>query len=61
MKKKEAVEFFGSQTALAKAIGVTPQLVYQWGEDVPLLRACQIQVLTKGKLKANLETSSNVA
>jgi DNA-binding transcriptional regulator YdaS (Cro superfamily) len=54
MKKTEAIEFFGSKIKLAKALGVAPSAVTQWGETIPQLRAFQIERLTKGKLKAKV-------
>ena len=43
MKTEEAVKAFGSRKALADALGVWPQAVYSWGDDVPDLRAYQIK------------------
>ena len=43
MKTKEAIEAFGSAKALADVLGIWPQAVYRWGEDVPDLRAYQIK------------------
>ncbi|RJG10949.1 Cro/Cl family transcriptional regulator [Pseudomonas cavernicola] len=53
MKTKDAAEFFGSRSKLAKALGVFPSAVSQWGDEVPLVRQYQIQVLSKGRLKAD--------
>jgi len=55
MKKKDAIDHFGSVAALADALEITPEAIYQWGEDVPSGREYQIQVLTDGKLKARPE------
>ncbi|MCU8012213.1 Cro/CI family transcriptional regulator [Shewanella sp. SM74] len=52
MTKEEAVKFYGSQSKLAKALGINPASVSQWGDDVPELRAFQIERLTGGQLKA---------
>ena len=51
MDKKTAVEYYGSATALARALGVTDGAVSQW-EAVPILRQYQLEVLTQGKLRA---------
>ncbi len=32
MRKTEAIRMFGTATQLARAIGITPQAVYQWPE-----------------------------
>lgn len=52
MKTKDAAEFFGGKKKLAEALGISPSAVTMWGEVIPSSRQYQIQVLTKGKLKA---------
>ncbi len=52
MKKADAIEFFGSGVEMAKKLGVTKSAVSQWGEELDYPRQCQIQVISKGKLKA---------
>lgn len=54
MTKAEAVKEFGSQDALAKAIGVTQPTVAGWGEYPPLPRQIDIEMATAGKLRADL-------
>jgi DNA-binding transcriptional regulator YdaS (Cro superfamily) len=51
MTKDEAVKYYGSQTKLAQALNINPASVSQWGDDVPELRAYQIERLTRGALK----------
>ncbi|MDG9671848.1 Cro/CI family transcriptional regulator [Hahella aquimaris] len=51
MKKTEAVDYFGNQANLAKALGIAPAAVYQWGDFIPELRAFQLERITNGKLK----------
>jgi DNA-binding transcriptional regulator YdaS (Cro superfamily) len=53
MKKELAVQYFKGKSKLAKALGISPASVSQWPDDVPQLRAYQIERLTKGKLKAD--------
>jgi hypothetical protein len=43
--------FGGSHESLASALGVGRTAVVMWRGKIPELRACQIEVLTKGKLK----------
>lgn len=43
MKTKDAIALFGSIKGLADALGIWPQGIYRWGEDVPELRAYQIR------------------
>ena len=58
MKTQDAINYFGSVAELAKAIGVTVQAVYAWGDTVHPLRQYQIQVLTRNKLKATQKTAA---
>ena len=53
MKTADAIAAFGGVNKLAAALKIWPQSIYQWGEYVPESRQYQIQVLTKGKLKAS--------
>ncbi len=49
-----AIKHFGSQTALAKAIGVTPQTVNQWVRgirSVPVGKCLAIETKTGGAVK----------
>ena len=53
MKTKTAQQYYGSRKALAEALGVTVGAISLWGDDVPELRQYQLEVLTRGKLKAS--------
>lgn len=53
MLKKDVIEFFGSQAAVAAALGIKPPSVADWDETVPPLRQIQLERLTGGKLKAS--------
>lgn len=53
MKTSDAVAFFKTKSNLAKQLGITHSSISQWGEDVPELRAYQIERLTHGALKVN--------
>jgi DNA-binding transcriptional regulator YdaS (Cro superfamily) len=55
MRTQDAISHFGSQAALAVALGIKQQSVQDWGEIVPKLRQLQLERLTKGKLKADPE------
>ena len=47
-----AIQFFGSQVNMAKALNVRPQVVYQWTKrGVPAKRAKQISEASNGALK----------
>lgn len=42
MKKRDAIAIFGSASELARALGIARQSVAKWGDDIPPLRAYQI-------------------
>jgi DNA-binding transcriptional regulator YdaS (Cro superfamily) len=52
MTKKEAAAHFGSQAALARALGIGKAAVGAW-IDIPIDRQCQIEVITTGRLQAD--------
>ena len=51
MKTNDAIRAFGSTRQLAAALGLSVQAIYQWGEDVPPLRAYQINDLLANRAK----------
>lgn len=52
MTTKEAIAYFGSIKALADELKVWPQTVYQWGERPPLGRQYELELKTRGELRA---------
>jgi DNA-binding transcriptional regulator YdaS (Cro superfamily) len=52
MKTQEAIAHWGSQKALAEALGLRQPSVAAWGEYPPELRQLQIESVTGGALKA---------
>jgi len=53
MTKQEAVAYFGSLTGLAKALGCSLSTSGEWDKAIPMGRQYQIELATKGKLKAD--------
>lgn len=53
MLTKDAIEHFGSQAALARALGIKPPSVQDWGAHVPPLRQLQLERITNGQLRAD--------
>lgn len=51
MLKKDAIDHFGTEAALAKALSIRPQSIQDWGDTVPVLRQLQLERITNGKLK----------
>lgn len=58
MLTKEAINFFGSVSALAAALKIKPQAIYQWGARVPKGRAFELELMTAGALKAGEQTDA---
>jgi len=52
MTKQDAVHHFGSQAALARALGIKKSAVSEW-KDIPLDRQCQIEIVSGGALIAD--------
>ena len=52
MTLNEAIIFFGSKKALAEALNIGRSAISNWGDEIPPQRQFQIQIVTKGKLKA---------
>jgi DNA-binding transcriptional regulator YdaS (Cro superfamily) len=50
---QEVIEHFGGITALARRLGVTSQAISQWKGEIPEPRGYQIEVLSKGRFKAD--------
>jgi len=55
MTKDQAVQHFGSQTAVAEALGIKQSSVAEWGEYPPETRQLQLHRVTGGKLRAEPE------
>ena len=54
MTPEIVLEHFKTKAEIARSIDITPQAVQQWFDSgrIPFGRQFQIQVITKGKLKA---------
>ncbi len=61
MKKKDVIAHFGSVGAVADALKIKGAAVSQWGEDVPVRRAYELEKLTDGALKVAQEEGSQKA
>lgn len=55
MKTKTVVDHFGSKRAVADALDISKGAVSQWGDDVPKLRAYELERITNGALLVNEE------
>jgi hypothetical protein len=54
IRTEDAIRFFETKAALAKALQINPQAITTWGEFVPELRAFQLREISP-------ETFSNQA
>lgn len=52
MRTKTAIKHFGSAAELARRLGINRQSVHDWGDEVPLGRQFQLEILTNGALRA---------
>lgn len=55
MFKEKAINFFGGESVIAIAAGITRQAVNQWGDVVPETSAPKLEKASKGKLKYDPE------
>jgi len=49
----EVVEHFDGIPALARALGIERQAIYQWKKQIPEMRALQIERITRGRFQAH--------
>ena len=56
MFKRDAIAHFGSQADIVQALGtISKSAVSQWGDIVPLRSAMELERLSEGKLKVDLD------
>lgn len=55
MKKQDAINFFGGNNALARALGAGKSTVSEWPEVIPEQFATRIHFKSGGKLDFGLE------
>ena len=56
MKKRDAIAVFGSASELARSLGITRQSVAKWADEVPPLRAYQIEEIIDQRRQEEGET-----
>lgn len=54
MRKQDAISLFGTPRALASALGVTPQAIYQWPDKISQEQADRVTgaAVRLGKVRA---------
>jgi DNA-binding transcriptional regulator YdaS (Cro superfamily) len=55
MTKEQVIAFYGTQYAVADALGISQPSVATWADPLPPLRQLEIEQLTGGKLRAGPE------
>ncbi|HHQ4466775.1 TPA: Cro/CI family transcriptional regulator [Aeromonas veronii] len=55
MKKDQAIQFFGSNNAMARAAGVTKSTASEWPEIIPAKHAASIHFASGGQLDFGLD------
>lgn len=55
MTKSDVLNHFGTQQAIADALGIYQSSVAEWTERIPALRQIQIERITLGALRADPE------
>lgn len=53
MLKTEAINFYGSLSELARALGIQKSAISRWKKYVPLKRAMQLEAMSKGRLRCD--------
>lgn len=53
MLTQAAIDHYGDQAGIARALGISPAAISKWGEVVPLESATAIEILTQGKLRVD--------
>jgi hypothetical protein len=53
MTYADVLKFFGTQTAIAAALGITQPTVWSWRGVVPKQYQYQLEVITAGALRAD--------
>lgn len=54
MNKSSAVDFYGTQKAVAFALGISFQAVSNWPDLIPKGAALELEKITNGALKCDL-------
>lgn len=55
METQKAVNIFGSKAAIARALGLSQPAVTRWGIIIPKGRALELEKITNGALKCDLD------
>ena len=55
----DLIAFLGGQTAVANILGISPQAVYKWGDEIPRARLAELAIAT-GRSAESLDDFENI-
>ena len=55
LRKRDVIAFYGTISAAARRLGISPAAVSKWGELIPEKRAARLHALTAGQLKYSID------
>ena len=58
MNKNDVIKHFGGASKVAEALGILNSAVSQWGDEIPMRRAFEIERITNGALKADFKQAA---
>lgn len=58
MKTLDAIKAFGGAVPLSAGLGISPSAVYQWGDEVPVLRVYQIELILLKRMAGGRDTTA---
>lgn len=61
MLTQDAVQYFGNQSSIARALDISAAAVSKWGEIVPLESALALEILTARRLRCDRTQYPNLA
>lgn len=59
MLKSSVIDYFGSPSKVAEALGIGRAAISKWGEQVPPLQAARLAQLTLGQLRFDADEYTN--
>ncbi|MDO4641691.1 MAG: Cro/CI family transcriptional regulator [Neisseria sp.] len=54
MRKVDVLKYYGTRTAIAKALRISPSAITQWPDIIPEKQAYKLERITKGGLTVDI-------
>jgi len=61
MNTSDAVKRYGSKAELARVLGITPQAISQWGDELPELQALKLEKMEAAQAAVDAGAGSETA